>query len=178
MADGQLTGPAAGLEERMIAKDGGEEMKEIKVKHECGSCHGTGLYSGMGEGKGAAVVCHSCKGTGWCESVFQPFTGRKELPGIKRVYQVNPGIRIGKGNGFRLEDFGGMPLANWIAGEPFKPGMESRAFTCPRWWEQCTPGPIPGWKECDACLGSSFSQCPHFENKAACWERWDKERAV
>jgi hypothetical protein len=153
-------------------------MEEIKVKHECCSCHGTGLYSGMGERDGAAVVCHSCKGKGWQESVFKPFTGCKELLGIKRVYQVNPGIGIGEGNGHRLEDFGGMPLANWIAGEPFKPGMENRKFTCPRWWEQCTPGAMPEWEECDASLGSSFSECPHFGNKANCWERWDKERGV
>ena len=53
---------------------------EIRVKHQCGSCHGTGLYSGMGESERAAIVCYHCKGQGWQESVFEPFTGRKERP--------------------------------------------------------------------------------------------------
>lgn len=153
-------------------------MDQIKVKHECTSCDGTGLYSGMGESAHAAVVCSQCKGKGWQESIFEPFTGRKEKPGIKRVYQANPGIKIGEGNGHKLEDFGGMPLADWVAGRPFERGMENRAYTCPRWWEQCTPGPMPEWNECDNCLGSSFSRCSHFGEKAKCWERWDKERAV
>jgi hypothetical protein len=149
--------------------------EEIRVKHECGSCHGTGLYSSMGESKHAAVVCRPCKGSGCRETVFQPFTGRKELPGIQRVYQANPGIKTGTGNGHTLDDFGGMPTADWIAGKPFTKGSEMRKFTCPRWWTQCVGGPMPEWEACSSCLGSSFSQCVHFPEKAECWDLWDDE---
>jgi len=31
---------------------------------ECSACKGTGLYVGMAEREGAAVVCSRCKGTG------------------------------------------------------------------------------------------------------------------
>lgn len=151
--------------------------KEIRIKHECGSCSGTGLYVGMAERDGAAVVCSSCKGKGWKESVFQEFTGRKEKHGVRRVFETNPGIGLGEGNGTKLSDFGGMPLADWIAGKPFAPGMENRAYSCPRWWTQCAGGPMPEWDECYSSLGQSFSKCKHFGNKAACWERWDHEMA-
>lgn len=152
--------------------------EEIRVKHECCSCHGTGLYSGMGESERAAVVCHSCKGHGWQESVFQPFTGRKEKPGVIRVYRANPGIKIGEGRGHRLEDFGGMPLEDWKAGKPFPDGSEMRDFTCPRWWCQTVGGPMPEWDECWKCLGRRFSDCANFNDKGDCWKKWDAEKAA
>ena len=36
----------------------------IEFDCECESCKGTGLYVGMAEREGSAVVCHTCKGTG------------------------------------------------------------------------------------------------------------------
>lgn len=36
----------------------------IKIECECNACKGTGLYVGMAERDGAAVVCYTCKGTG------------------------------------------------------------------------------------------------------------------
>jgi len=47
------------------------------IDMECRSCEGTGLYSGMCEPKGVAVVCHTCNGSG-CEKLsYKPFIGRK-----------------------------------------------------------------------------------------------------
>ena len=152
-------------------------MSEIKIKHECGSCRGTGLYAGFGEADGAAIVCHSCKGQGWQESVFTEFTGRKEKKGVRRVFQTNPGIGIGEGKGFKLSDFGGMPVEDWLAGKPFKTGMENRAYTCPRWWAQSAGESKPEWKECNEGLGCRFCDCKHFGYKSACWVRWDIERS-
>lgn len=38
-------------------------MKEIQI--ECPACHGTGLYQGMCEQDGCAVVCTKCDGKGY-----------------------------------------------------------------------------------------------------------------
>lgn len=55
------------------------------VNAECRSCRGTGVYSGMCEAKGEAVVCVTCSGTG-CERIgYRPFVGRKRRRGIKTV---------------------------------------------------------------------------------------------
>jgi len=153
-----------------------ETSKEIKIKHECVSCGGTGLYAGTGERDGAAVVCFRCKGEGWQVSVFKEFTGRKEKPGVRRVFETNPGIIIGEGGNIKLSDFGGMPLADWMAGKSFAPGMENRLYTCPKWWAQSIGSLRAWWPECISSLGKSFSQCQYFGNKSACWARWDEER--
>ena len=152
--------------------------KTIEHDEKCQSCDGTGLYVGMAERGGAAVECHTCKGTGCHKFSYQyeDFTGREDRPGVVRVYKTNPGICIGTGNGHRLEDFGGMPLEDWKAGHPFGPGTENRNFTCPCWWYQRADYKLkPDWEECNRSLGRSFSDCPHYANKAECWKRWDRE---
>ena len=58
-------------------------MSEIKI--ECGSCGGTGLYCGMCEPKGEAVVCLDCVGRGWYMVGGKQFTGRKKKHGVKRI---------------------------------------------------------------------------------------------
>jgi len=61
-------------------------MKKF-VQAECSSCNATGLYSGMCEAEGTAVVCLGCNGTG-CETVsFTPFTKRRGRRDIKTVYR-------------------------------------------------------------------------------------------
>jgi hypothetical protein len=60
-------------------------MARIKVQTRCEACGGTGLYSGMCEGKGKAVVCLSCDGSG-CETIwYEPFTKRRGRTDIKTV---------------------------------------------------------------------------------------------
>lgn len=55
------------------------------VKAECQSCSGTGLYSGMCEAEGTAVICRTCDGTG-CETIrYKPYAGRKRKRGIKTI---------------------------------------------------------------------------------------------
>ncbi len=151
-------------------------MNVIEFDEKCKSCSGTGLYTGMAERDGAAVVCSTCKGIG-CHHVkfeYEDFEGRQKNETAKRIYQVNPGICIGEGNGHKLEDFGGMPVEDWEAGKSFVAGTENRKYTCPCWWYQSADyKKKPEWEEC--AWGGSFSGCKHFAEKEKCWARFDKE---
>ena len=92
------------------------------------------------------------------------------------MYEINPGIVIGEGNGHRLEDFVEMSFEEWKKGKPFLPGMENREYTCPAWWYQnADHKKEPNWDECWESLGSTFSNCKHFSAKEKCRQRWDKE---
>jgi len=151
-------------------------MNVIEFDEKCKSCNGTGLYVGLAERDGAAVICSTCEGTG-CHHFkyeYEDFKKRKKIKGITRIYNVNPGICIGIGNGHTLEEFGGIPIDEWENGKPFTPGTENRKFTCPAWWYQSADySKKPSWKE---CIGvGSFSSCKFFGCKNKCWERWDKE---
>ena len=156
-------------------------MPKFEADIQCKSCGGTGLYVGLAERDGAAVVCHTCKGTGCCHYGFEyeKFRGRLPAPEpIIRVYEVNPGICIGRGpeGEFKLADFGGMPLIDWQRGIPFPPGSENRRFTCPGWWYQAADYELkPRWDDCR--IGAAFSGCIHFPRKDTCWEKWDREHA-
>lgn len=155
-------------------------QKTIQYRAECDSCNATGLYVGMGERDGAAVVCHYCKGSGSRDVTikYRDFDGRKDRKGVTRVFQVNPGIGIGEDQSKRLTlaSFGGMPYSDWKDGAKFERGDEMRKFTCPAWFYQCADSKLkPEWDECNAALGRSFSQCPNFANKDACWRQFDRE---
>ena len=148
----------------------------IEFDQECESCGGTGLYVGFGESDGAAIVCHTCRGSGHHlrRIVYKDFRFRTRKPGVERVFLVNPGIGIGVGGGYVFEDFGGMSYQNWLAGLPFPRGSEMRRFTCPAWWYQTADYDLkPNWNECNTM--NSFSACSHFPDRATCWARWDVE---
>jgi len=153
-------------------------MKKIEFDEQCPSCKGTGLFIGYAERNGAAVVCHTCKGTGKYHFVheYEEFESRKIHPDAARVFETNPGIGIGTGNGHTLEEFGGMPVQDWLEGKPFPPNSEMRKYTCPRWWFQLANyQKCPDWDECYTALGCSFSQAKCFAHKDKCWKRYDKE---
>lgn len=154
-------------------------MKIIEFDEECSSCKGTGLYAGMAEKDGFAVVCHTCNGTGkhHFKHTYNEFTGRKEKQGIKRVLETNPGICVGigtteEGEILTIESFGGIPYKEWAAGLSFPKGSEMRKYVCPAWWYQCANyKQKPEWKD---CIGmGSFSSCKCFKTKEKCWERFD-----
>jgi len=158
-----------------------KELKKIEIFQECGTCDGTGLYSGMGESDGAAIVCHRCEGNGSTTFVheYRDFYGRRDKAGIRRVFRGNPGIGIGesKAEGLVLEDFGGMPYENWKAGEEFPSGSEDRKHTCPAWWYQSVDyKKKPEW--CSARCGLTFFGCPTFDRKEGCWDRFDADNPV
>jgi len=158
----------------------------IEFDCECESCKGTGLYVGMAEREGSAVVCHTCKGTGKTHRkiTYRDFEGRKKEPGVQRVVQANPGIVVGRGKTqdgkreYELSDFGGMPYSQWLEGVPFPKGSEMRKFTCPCWWYQSADyKKKPKWDWCSNNLGRSFFNCTRFDKKDQCWNRWDVENA-
>jgi hypothetical protein len=151
----------------------------VEFDQKCKSCNGSGLYVGLAERDGAAVICHTCKGEGFHHTkiIYEDFVGLKQHKDIVRVFEVNPGIclGIGKNGKFNLSDFGGMPYQDWLNGKQFERGMENRKFTCPAWWYQSANYKLkPNWDECLGC--GCFSECEHFGNKAKCWERFDKEQ--
>lgn len=153
----------------------------IEYDCKCKACKGTGLYTGMGERDGAAVVCYHCEGTGkqHIEITYESFEKREEHSTAEWIYQVNPSIRIGKGGDYSLSDFGGMPYTDWRKGKAFESGMENRLHTCPAWYYQCADcDKKPDWDTCNATFGSTFSRCPDFDNKKACWKKWDEEFSI
>ena len=142
---------------------------------ECKSCKGTGLYVGMAEKDGAAVVCHGCKGTGESKHTieYDDFTGLKIKETVIRVYETNAGIGIGAGDGFTLKEFGGMCYEDWLKGHKFPPKSEMRKYTCPAWWYQSVDyDKKPDWCE---CFGSFFKDCRLFKDKDKCWDKWDEK---
>ena len=151
----------------------------IEYDEQCKSCNGTGLYVGLAERNGSAVVCHTCKGTGChhAKHEYKDFEGRKTHKKVIHVVEVNPGIclGVGKDSEFKLSDFGGMSYKDWLGGKVFEQGMENRKFTCPAWYYQSANYKLkPKWDECLGC--GTFSGCNHFSNKTECWERFDKEQ--
>ena len=148
---------------------------KIELIEKCQSCKGTGLYKGMAERDGYAVVCHRCKGTGkvYFSHEYEEFTNRQPSVNIHTVLKTNPGIMVG-GADFK---FGGMSYDEWAGGKPFPDGSEMREFTCPAWWYQSADyDKKPEWRGCLVC--GSFSSCRHFVKKRKCWERWDKENKM
>lgn len=143
---------------------------------ECKACAGTGLYVGVCERDGIAVVCGSCKGTGKSHICVRwtDFEGRKPRADVKHVVQSSCGVCMGTGEGYTYQDWGGMSYADWDAGKPFPVGSEMRQFTCPTWWFQSVDDKKkPHWDECIVC--GIFKDCRHWPNKRECWARWDKE---
>ena len=59
--------------------------EKVKIKAECTSCNGTGVYHGFAEPPGVGVICLDCNGSGCREIQYTPFTNRKRRDGIDRV---------------------------------------------------------------------------------------------
>lgn len=57
----------------------------MRVKAACHSCSATGLYSGMCEGPGRAVICLTCGGTGCEEIEYKPYEGRRRKNGVQTI---------------------------------------------------------------------------------------------
>ena len=58
-----------------------------EVKSACEACGATGLYSGMCEGPGRAVICLDCGGTGCREISYAEYRGRKRKSGVQIIQQ-------------------------------------------------------------------------------------------
>ena len=151
---------------------------KIEWVQQCTACKGTGLYVGIGERDGAAVVCHQCKGTGRREmSVeYEEFTGRKPRQDVKRVFRSGCGIVL-----HPIETPGGVSYQEWEDNPDsvHDLGNELRDHTCPKWYYQGGPhsGREVDWEKCrEGCgVGGRFSECLYFSDKANCWKKFDEE---
>jgi len=150
-------------------------MPRIELDIECKSCGGTGVYRGMTERKGAAVVCTTCNGTGKQTHTFEytEFTGRKLAHGVERVYLTGMGYQLVPYK-ITYDDVGeidmskeGVSYAEFMAG--VMPGHVER-LGCPMNASQSDCNKIIGFKH--QCTYDVLRNCEHYGNKAECWKRF------
>lgn len=158
-------------------------MKKIEMTIECPHCGGTGIYAGMGEGDGTAVICYYCKGTGAYEYSYsyKDFTGRKERDGVKRVYLKGMGYKLGLGKinftgGGEIDmDKEGVSYSEFLDGK--KP-THIKKLGCPMLADQGACHDIKGFTdECERLHGGwvgYIANCKYRNNKDKCWERFEK----
>jgi len=152
----------------------------ITGEAECSSCNGTGLYKGMSENGGAAVVCHYCNGTGktTINNTINKFTGRKHRDNVKRVYKTAGGYAIsdkdvvtkeGKCINFSLY---GASYEDWLDGKEPR-GIEDLHCPYMHTSQQLQNNDVNNLynTRCkdNRRLGSTISNCPLFCDKATCW---------
>ena len=154
---------------------------------ECESCSGTGLYQGMCEKDGAAVICSCCKGTGrrTIEFTYNKFTGRKDLKVVERVYITAGGygicaqdITTKEGNTIKFSE-AGCSYRDWKNGVEPKPiedlhcpyihtsqRMQNQEHKAHSLYKTC----------CYEYLGfgSSLASCKLFKSKDLCWKEYHK----
>lgn len=80
------------------------------LEYECQDCNGTGLYSGMCEREGEAVICLGCNGTGKAIFEYRPFARRKGRRDIKTVSLsrglfIVTGVGAKEGSSMSYKDF-------------------------------------------------------------------------
>jgi len=153
-----------------------------KITIECKSCSGTGLYQGMGERDGAAVVCSNCNGTGHVEFSYNDFTGKKVLEGVTRVYQKGFGYCIGtkdiitdKGDLIRFSKFG-CTYEEWLNG---KTPRHIEDLQCPYLCDNRGMGNEP----CSRCQEGlpgfgTITSCTFYSDKAKCWKEYNKKNGI
>jgi len=146
-------------------------METIKI--ECESCDGTGIYKGMCEKDGSAVVCIKCQGTGMIEFNYTPFTERKLRTDVKRVYSNTMTYVISdedfttkEGVTIHMSQFGAS-YEDWLNGK--KP-IPIKELVCPYYWSDQEFK----WKLCNDLLGGCYYNCPHYADKDACWFQFEQ----
>ncbi len=161
-------------------------MKKIEMQIECPNCGGTGLYQGMGEGNGAAVICHTCNGTAkkTFKYSYNEFTGRKIRKGVHRVYLSGMGYKIATGklnfaNGIGEIDMDkeGVSYAEFLNG---KMPEHIKRLGCPMTADQGACHEIKGFvNKCEELNGGwigRITSCKYQPNKLECWERFKSSK--
>ena len=150
------------------------EHETIRWSEQCKACNGSGLYSGRHEATGIAVVCGECKGEGGSErsATYTPLVTRFPRRDIERVFECNPGVEL------TAESTGGVEADDWEDDPEStrQAGAEAREQVCPAWWYLWADHQRqPTWPECNSV--QKFRDCPLFNEKAECWNRFDREAA-
>lgn len=159
-------------------------MPKLELEIQCKSCQGTGLYQGVGEGKGTAVVCYDCKGTGKAHYSFQyeEFTGRKLRDDVERVYRRGSPYKLGLGK-INFDDIGeidmdheGISYREFLNGDTPK---HIKQLGCPMMVDQGACHEIKGFVEtCNELNGGWINYIPNCKNKKnilQCWKRFEEE---
>jgi len=155
----------------------------LKGKTECQSCKGTGLYVGMAENDGAAVICYDCEGEGFMHVTdsYPKFTERKKKKSVKRVFKTAGGYGISgeditntKGERIRFSQFG-VPYDEWLNGGKPKPIED---LHCPYMHTSQTMQDKDHqahklYKErCSKKWFNYIPDCQHYKSKDICWKRY------
>jgi hypothetical protein len=154
------------------------------IEIQCPDCAGTGLYVGMAERDGCAVVCCTCKGTGKTFYKYEPFKCLRHRDGVKRVFARSCGYAhapndVGTNKGTVLFSRGGCTYDEWIAGGEPRPVKD---LYCPYLWSeqqmQRAEHPANGYHTsvCSKYIfcGCEITQCAMFEHKHVCWDNFEK----
>ena len=151
---------------------------------QCSACDGTGLYVGVCERDGAAVVCYRCKGTGrvYIEQHYTKFTARQKKKNVKRVFEHAGAYIISaedvevNGKNIPFSEYG-VSYEEWLAGEAPKP---LECLHCPfMHTQQMLDRNSTLYKtRCNTGLkfGSRISDCQFMPEKEKCWEIYKCEK--
>lgn len=158
-------------------------MPKIEMDIECPECNGTGLYQGMAEGNGTAVICYNCDGSGKYHFAkeYEEFTGLKKRNNIERVYLSSMGYFIGLGKR-RYDGIGIIDMdKEGISYQEFLQGQKPphiKTLGCPMLADQGACHDIKGFTEkCNKLNDGWISFIPNCKNRhrmAECWERFEK----
>lgn len=133
-------------------------MKIIEIK--CNQCKGTGLYRGMCELKGCAVICSDCKGTGKTTFKYEEFKRRVKRDDVVRVFESAFGFIHG------ADSKGGCSYSEWLKGAKLKP---VKAYYCPYIFDRSKRH----FEGCELIMpGDRIDTCQCYKEKNKCWEKY------
>lgn len=149
-------------------------MPSIDLDILCADCKGTGLYDGMAERDGVAVVCTQCTGSGRYAYHFeyQPFTERQPAPSAITRVHVGRGYILSEQH---PECDGGVPVTEYVPGmtvpadeKLYCPYLYTHQEWCakPEKWHEDYPPAAP------ILAGAYISSCKHWGDKSDCWRRF------
>ena len=73
----------------------GYRTKSRTIEVECYECAGTGILPGVNGRDDIAIICEECEGTGMETVYYVPFSSRRKVKGIIRIF-IKP-FQFGKG---------------------------------------------------------------------------------
>jgi len=167
----------------MLQLEETDDKYTLQGKVECDKCGGTGLYVGIAEKNGSAVICMCCNGTGNVnlKKEYKKFKSLKEKKNVKRVFKNSGGYILSsedtqteKGNIITFSKYG-CTYKEWLEGKIPKP-IESLHCPCIHTNQNMQNPKHKAYKlyieKCHNSLSFTISDCKHFKNKEECWKRY------